>query len=113
MLLILLTRGDWQLSEIALKATASLIIAVLIPVFVLGYVRLHLKALEEPARGRPAIYSAAAIIAALEILLFLLGSFLVEIADLPLSVNGVLLIVIATVFLAASQAGARRQKVRQ
>jgi preprotein translocase subunit SecY len=109
MLLMLLTQGNWQLSGIALKATASLTIAVLIPFFVFGYAQLHLKALEDPARSRSAIYSAAAIIAALEIVLFLLGSFLVEIVDLPLSVNGVLLIVVVTAFLAAAQTGKRSQ----
>lgn len=109
MLLVLLTQGNWQLSGIALKATASLTIAVLIPVFVFGYARLHLKALEDPAVSRSAIYSAAAIIAALEIFLFLLGSFLVEIIDLPLSLNGVLLIVVVTTFFAAGHTGYRSQ----
>ena len=109
MLSILLTQGNWQLSGIALKAAASLTIAILIPVFVFGYARLHLKALEDPAYSRSAIYSAAAIIAALEILLFLIGSFLVEIVDLPLSLNGVLLIVVVTTFLAAGQTGDRSQ----
>ena len=110
MLLILLTQGNWQLSGIALKATASLTIAVLIPVFVFGYARLYLKALPDPALSRSAIYSAAAIIAALEILLFLLGSFLIEIVDLPLSVNGVLLIVVVTTFLAAGHTRERSQR---
>ena len=100
MLLLLLAGGHWQPSGIVLKAAASLTIAVLIPIFVFAYARLHSKTLQAAPSGRSAIYSAAAIIAAMEIVLFLLGSFLVEIADLPLSVNGVLLIVVVTVFLA-------------
>ena len=103
MLLLLLAGGDWQPSGIVLKATASLTIAVLIPIFVFGYARLHSKTLQAAPSGRSAIYSAAAIIAAIEIVLFLLGSFLVEITDLPLSVNGVLLIVVVTVFLAVAK----------
>lgn len=103
MLLLLLTQGNWQPSGIGLKVTASLTIVLIIPIFVFGYARLYLKTLQAAPSGRSVIYSASAIIAALEVVLFLLGSFLVEIADLPLSINGVLIIVVATVFLTAAK----------
>jgi hypothetical protein len=97
--LLLLIPSAWLPQQSTTEVIAILTVAALIPVFVLGYARLHLKGIQVPSDKALAVFSAAAVVAAMEVILFLLGVFLGRTANLPISLNGILLIVMTTTFL--------------
>jgi len=102
-IVIVLIQEAWQPSQLMLKAVATLIIVFLIPVFVLGYAKLHLKAIPPSPGTASSVYRGAAIVAGLEVALFLTGSFVGYFFDLPLTPNGILFIVVGTIFTAVAR----------
>ncbi|WP_105435376.1 hypothetical protein [Neorhizobium tomejilense] len=101
--LLLLIPSAWLPLQSTTEVIAILTAAALIPIFVFGYARRHLKEMQVPSEKTSAVFSAAAVVAAVQIVLFLLGVFLGRAANLPVSLNGILLIVMTTTFLAIAR----------